>query len=84
MESENSPWIITLDNIFVDVAIKLPSTSFLESHNLVPGSQYTADTPEKLKAAMELLSVKEGSSEQICKTVGGCAMNTSRAANYYL
>jgi sugar/nucleoside kinase (ribokinase family) len=39
-----SPWIISLDNIFLDVARELPDNSYLNDNNIVPGTQNTALT----------------------------------------
>jgi len=35
---DDGPWIITLDNIFVDVTRELSDNTFLEENDIKPGS----------------------------------------------
>ena len=81
-----TPWILSVDNIFLDIAIELPSNEFLITNGIIPGSQYTATTPELKDFALKLINIKDGEhgSKEMSRTVGGCCMNTSRAANFYL
>ena len=66
--------------------IELPDNSFLIEHNIKPGTQNTALTNEMKSTAKKILQLNDGEfgSKRIVKTVGGCAMNTSRAAHNYL
>ena len=71
----------------MDVARKLPSNDFLLQNNMVPGSQNTATNDHLKSVAKKILEMKDGEeygSTELSKTVGGCAMNTTRAANFYL
>jgi len=80
-------WLIALDNIFVDIAVALKDNTFLVKNNPVPGQQYTATTDELKQVTQEIFDMKDGDeygSKKISETVGGCAMNTGRAANFYL
>ena len=81
-----SPWIMSIDNIFLDVAVNLPDNKFLEDNDIIPGTQNTALDDKMKQVARQLFIMTNGEygSKQISKTVGGCAMNTSRAANFYL
>ena len=38
ISGDENPWILTVDNIFLDVARSLPDNSFLLENNLIPGS----------------------------------------------
>lgn len=80
------PWLMSIDNVFFDVIRTFPDNQFLEERNIIPGSQNTAFTDEMKQAALEIINMKDGSygSKKISATVGGCAVNTSRAANFYL
>ena len=82
----SAPWILSVDNIFLDIAIQLPNNQFITDHGFVPGSQYTATTAALKEFAQKLINMKEGEhgSKEMSRTVGGCAMNTSRSANLYL
>jgi len=37
------PWILSLDNIFLDVAREFPNNDFIEENNVIPGTQNTAN-----------------------------------------
>ena len=71
---------------FLDVAVNLPDNKFLEDNDIIPGTQNTALDDKMKQVARQLFIMTNGEygSKQISKTVGGCAMNTSRAANFYL
>ena len=45
-EDENQTWILTVDNIFLDIARSFPDNTFLLDNKLIPGSQYTANNVE--------------------------------------
>lgn len=77
---DKGPWILTLDNIFLDCARKIPDNSFLEKHGITPGLQYTATNDSMKQVAAEIFKMEDS----LSTTVGGCAMNTARAANFYL
>lgn len=63
----------------------MPNDNFWKDNNIQPGCQYTAHDDFFRDAALSVLNLQgEYESEQLVKTVGGCAMNTSRAANFYL
>ena len=47
----DKPWLITIDNIFLDVAKELTSDQWLIDRNVTPGSQNTAYTPEMKRVA---------------------------------
>ena len=34
---KNKPFILSLDNVFVDIAIQLPDNTFITKHGLDPG-----------------------------------------------
>jgi len=78
--------LFTVDNIFIDVAREISNNTFLLDNKIKPGSQNTATTPEMKGVAQKILSMKdqEWGSRLLTSTVGGCAVNTSRAANFYL
>lgn len=77
--------MISVDNIFIDCTVKMPNDDFWRDNNIAPGCQYTAHDDFFKLAALKVLELKgEYGSEQLVSTVGGCAMNTSRAANFYL
>lgn len=80
------PWLMTIDNIFFDVARKFPDNKFLEERSIQPGTQNTAFSDKDKSVALEIITMKDGlyGSKKISATVGGCALNTSRAANFYL
>ena len=50
-QADNSPWIMSIDNIFVDVARDFPDNKYLEENNIVPGTQNTALTDELKRVA---------------------------------
>jgi hypothetical protein len=77
---------MSVDNIFLDIAREFPDNQFLVDNNVLPGTQNTATTDHMKSVATKIISMKAGEfdSKEIAKTVGGCAMNTSRAANFYL
>ena len=50
-EALDSPWIMSIDNIFLDVARELPDNTYLLDNNIVPGSQNTAFTDEFKRVA---------------------------------
>ena len=80
-----SPLMISVDNIFIDCTVKMPNDDFWTENNIKPGVQYTAHDNFFKMAALKVLELKgEYGSEQLVSTVGGCSMNTSRAANFYL
>lgn len=80
-----SPLMISVDNIFIDCTVKMPNDQFWIDQNIAPGCQYTAHDDFFKEAALKVLDLKgEYGSEQLVSTVGGCSMNTSRAANFYL
>lgn len=63
----------------------MPNDNFWKDNNIQPGCQYTAHDQFFKDAALKVLNLQgEYDSVQLVKTVGGCAMNTSRAANFYL
>ena len=67
--------------------IQMPDNSFLIENGIKPGSQNTALTPEVEKVAKTILEMEDGGkygSKKLSVALGGCAMNTTRAANYYL
>lgn len=80
------PWIFTLDNIFVDVAREYPDNKILLENDIAPGSQNTALSQKDKEFALKIIKMRDGEygSKELSATVGGCAMNTSRAANIYL
>jgi hypothetical protein len=82
----DSPWILTVDNIFLDVAQELPDNSYLENNGISPGSQNTAMDDRMKRIAKDVLEMKDGEygSKKMSETIGGCALNTSRAANFFL
>jgi len=84
-KTSEGPWILALDNIFVDVARELEDNRFLEEQNVVPGTQNTATTPEMKATAKKVLDMKDGEygSTKMAETAGGCAVNTARAAHFY-
>ena len=65
----------------------MPNNQFLIDNGIKPGSLYTALTPEMIKVAKDIMEMEDGGkygSKKLSIVLGGCAMNTSRAANYYL
>lgn len=52
----------------------------------MPGAQYTATTAALKEFAQKLIDMKDGEhgSKEMSRTVGGCSMNTSRSAHFYL
>jgi hypothetical protein len=84
------PWILTLDNIFVDVARNFPDNQFLLENNIEPGTQNTALTDDMKQFALKVIQMKDDSEEdnygstELSSTLGGCGLNTARAANEYL
>ena len=46
------PWLLTLDNVFVDVTVELPNNKFLIEYEVQPGTSITAMN-EKLKNTAE-------------------------------
>ena len=85
-QKNNNAWILSLDNIFLDVAREFPNNSFIEENGVVPGTQNTATNPELKEFAKKIFEMQDGEydSKKMSGTVGGCAMNTSRSANFYL
>ena len=51
VSEKNSPWIMSIDNIFVDVARDFPDNKFLEDNQIIPGTQNTALTDELKRVA---------------------------------
>jgi hypothetical protein len=70
----------------MDVARELPDNSFLIENNVKPGSQNTAIDQDMKDVAKKIIDMKNGDygSRELSSTVGGCAMNTCRAANFCL
>ena len=67
--------------------VQMPDNRFLIENGVKPGSLYTALTPEMLKVAKDIIEMEDGGlygSKKLSTVLGGCAMNTSRAANYFL
>ena len=67
--------------------VQMPDNSFLIDNGIKPGSLYTALTPEMIKVAKDIIEMEDGGkygSKKLSTCLGGCAMNTSRAANFYL
>jgi len=60
ISGDENPWILTVDNIFLDVARSLPDNSFLLENKLIPGSQYTATTPELKQFAQKIFEMRDG------------------------
>jgi hypothetical protein len=42
VKQEQTPWIVSVDNIFLDVASEFPNNDFLVEHGIKPGTQNTA------------------------------------------
>ena len=80
------PWVITIDNIFIDVAREIPDNALLLNNGIKPGSQNTAVTEEMKAFAKKIIEMgdDELGTKLITSTVGGCAVNTTRSANFYL
>ena len=78
--ADEGPLIFTIDNVFLDIAKELPDNSFLEANGVKPGSQNTALTQD-LKDVVK--KIMDSDFKELSTTVGGCAMNTTRAANFY-
>ena len=38
ISENNSPWIMSIDNIFLDVSRDFPDNRFLEENNIIPGT----------------------------------------------
>ena len=56
-------------------------------NGIKPGTQNTAVTSQLKDVAKTILEMRDDDqyrSKKLCATVGGCSMNTSRAANMYL
>ena len=74
--SINTPWILSIDNILVEIVIKLQTNQLLLDCGLVPGQNHTENN--------SLFTEKISNFSQESKIISGPAMNASRAANFYL
>ena len=81
---QQQPWIVSIDNIFLDIAKELKSDEFLIENGIKPGSQNTAFDFLMREVATKILTSSNEEMAELSRTAGGCAMNTSRAANYFL
>lgn len=56
IQDKEGVWIVTVDNIFLDVAKEIESDDWLVKENIVPGSQNTALTPAMKNTAKKILN----------------------------
>ena len=58
--------------------------AFLIENGIKPGSQNTAFDVAMKEVASKILTSTDDEMRELSRTAGGCSMNTSRAANYFL
>ena len=79
--------MLCVDNIFVDVMVEMENNKFWEDNATQPGANYTAHDDFFKNLAKEILVLDQDpnyNAKLQARTPGGCGMNTTRAANFYL